>query len=158
MASEQEQRSSAPTASDTEPATASDTPSDTARDLVTTEPATARRSTSDRIIGADGVRALAALGVIFSHLYQRLFMPGQVDWYQDAQAVFMHGAYGVSTFFVLSGMLLSYPFWKAYLTGAPFPSVRHYVRRRAARIIPGYYASLLVSFGLMFLVMPDAPY
>ena len=116
------------------------------------------RRSSDRIVGADGVRALAALGVIFSHLYQRLFLPGQVDWYQDAQAVFMHGSYGVSTFFVLSGMLLSYPFWKAYLAGTPFPSLRKYARRRAARIVPGYYVSLLVSFGLMFLVMPDAPH
>jgi len=110
------------------------------------------------------VRAIAALGVIFSHLYQRLAMPmptprhEKVGWYENAQAVFMHGAYGVSTFFVLSGMLLSYPFWMAYLTGAPMPSLRHYVRRRAARIVPGYYAALLVSFGLMFLIMPDAPY
>lgn len=119
---------------------------------------------SHRIMGADGVRAVAALGVIFSHLYQRLSMPmpsprpERADWYVDAQAVFMHGAFGVSTFFVLSGMLLSYPFWMAYLTGAPMPSLRHYVRRRAARIVPGYYAALLVSFGLMFLVMPDAPH
>lgn len=111
---------------------------------------------SDRIIGADGVRALAALGVIFSHLYQRLNQPVQTGWYQDVQAVFMHGAYGVSTFFVLSGMLLSYPFWKAYLTGAKRPSLRHYVRRRAARIVPAYYASLLVSFALTFNMFPDA--
>lgn len=132
--------------------------SDTAPDAPDVAPKPAARASAGRIVGADGVRALAALGVIFSHLYQRLFMPGQVDWYQDAQAVFMHGAYGVSTFFVLSGMLLSYPFWKAYLTGAPFPSLRKYARRRAARIVPGYYASLLVSAGLIFLVMPDAPH
>ncbi len=113
---------------------------------------------ADRIVGADGVRALAALGVIFSHLYQKLNAPVQTGWYQDVHAVFLHGAYGVSTFFVLSGMLLSYPFWKAYLTGGERPSLRHYARRRAARIVPGYYVSLLVSFALTFLIFPDAQY
>jgi peptidoglycan/LPS O-acetylase OafA/YrhL len=111
---------------------------------------------SDRILGADGIRAMAALGVIFSHLYQRLSMPDQADWYQTVQGLFMKGAFGVSTFFVLSGMLLSYPYWKAYLAGEPMPKVGHFVRRRAARIVPAYYASLLVSFALGFVIAPDA--
>ncbi|NYI40274.1 acyltransferase family protein [Demequina lutea] len=113
---------------------------------------------SDRILGADGIRAMAALGVIFSHLYQRLFMPDQAQWYQTVQALFMKGAFGVSTFFVLSGMLLSYPYWKAYLAGQPMPKLGHFVRRRAARIVPAYYASLLVSFALTFAIAPDAGY
>ena len=113
---------------------------------------------SDRILGADGIRAMAALGVIFSHLYQRLSMPDQAGWYQTVQALFMKGAFGVSTFFVLSGMLLSYPYWKAYLAGEPMPRIGHFVRRRAARIVPAYYVSLLVSFALTFAIAPDAGY
>lgn len=113
---------------------------------------------ADRILGADGIRAIAALGVVFSHLYQRLNPPMQQDWYQQAQLVFMKGAFGVSVFFVLSGMLLSYPFWKAYLAGEPMPSLRHYVRRRTARIVPAYYAALLVSFVAGFWITPDAGY
>lgn len=109
-----------------------------------------------RIVGADGVRALAALAVIFSHLYQRLAARPQPRWYQDVQAVLMHGAFGVSVFFVLSGMLLSYPFWTAYLTGAPRPGLGHYARRRAARIVPAYWASLLVSFALTSALVPTA--
>lgn len=111
---------------------------------------------SDRIVGADGVRALAALAVIFSHLYQRLAAPAQPRWYQDLHAVLLHGAFGVSVFFVLSGMLLGYPFWKAYLTGTERPSLRHYARRRAARIVPAYWASLLVSFAVTSALFPTA--
>lgn len=110
-----------------------------------------------RITGADGMRALAALGVVFSHLFQRLSMGDQPDWLWFIQAVMMKGAFGVAIFFVLSGMLLSLPFWRAYLTGAPRPGIGHYARRRAARIIPGYWASLLVSFGVGLLLFPDAP-
>ena len=131
----------------------------------TSNPTSTQTSTTDpgdpqhpsRISGADGMRALAALGVVLSHLFQRLGMEGQADWLWFTQAVMMKGAYGVSIFFVLSGMLLSLPFWRAYLTGAPRPGIGHYARRRAARIIPGYWASLIVSFGVGLLIFPDAP-
>lgn len=105
-----------------------------------------------RISGADGMRALAALGVVFSHLFQRLGMEGNPGWLDFVQGAMMKGAYGVSIFFVLSGMLLSLPFWKAYLSDAPRPRIGHYVRRRFARIAPGYWASLLVSFAVGFLI------
>jgi len=110
-----------------------------------------------RITGADGMRALAALGVVFSHLFQRLGVQGQPEWLSFTHAVMLKGAFGVSIFFVLSGLLLSVPFWRAYLTGAPRPGIRHYARRRAARIVPGYWASLVVSFGVGLLIFPDAP-
>jgi peptidoglycan/LPS O-acetylase OafA/YrhL len=110
-----------------------------------------------RISGADGMRALAALGVVFSHLFQRLGQFGQPDWLSFTQAVMLKGAFGVSIFFVLSGLLLSVPFWRAYLTGAPRPGIGHYARRRAARIVPGYWAALLVSFVVGLVIFPDAP-
>ncbi len=99
-----------------------------------------------RISGADGVRALAALGVIFHHLFQKLQAGTQSPWLQDVHGMIIKGAAGVSVFFVLSGMLLSYPFWRAYFEKRPLPSLRHYVARRAARIMPGFYAALAVSF------------
>lgn len=108
-----------------------------------------------RITGADGLRALAALWVVMSHLFQRL-SPDQVPWVRDLQLVMMKGPFGVSIFFVLSGMLLATPFWRAYLTGRPFPRIGHYARRRAARIVPGFYASLAVSSLLALAVFPDA--
>ena len=66
-------------------------------------------------------------------------------WYA-IQGIAMKGAYGVSIFFVLSGTLLSYPFWTAYLNGEKLPSLRHYAKRRAARIVPGFYVALTASF------------
>src|SRR5664279_5953773 len=98
-----------------------------------------------RISGADGVRALAALMVIFHHIFQKLDAGAQSLWLQDVHGMIIKGASGVSIFFVLSGMLLSYPFWRAYFEKRPHPSIRHYVVRRAARIMPGFYVALGVS-------------
>jgi peptidoglycan/LPS O-acetylase OafA/YrhL len=61
---------------------------------------------------------------------------------------------GVSAFFVLSGFLLSYPFWLAYFENNSLPSLRLYSLRRAARIIPGYYVSLVFCFLMSLVIFP----
>lgn len=106
------------------------------------------RLSSTRFTGADGVRAIACLSVILHHLSQRLAMPAQEKWLQEVQSVALLGNSGVSLFFVLSGFLLSFPFWSAYLENEAFPSIRTYAKRRAARIMPGYYVSFLVCLAL----------
>ncbi|MCI3924676.1 acyltransferase [Paenibacillus sp. TRM 82003] len=98
---------------------------------------------NSRLSGADGIRAIACLAVIAHHLWQRLAMPAQAPWLQELQAFALLGNVGVSAFFVLSGFLLAYPFWRRYGAGEAFPSLSQYTLRRAARIVPGYYASLL---------------
>lgn len=103
-----------------------------------------------RLTGADGVRAIACLSVILHHLSQRLAMPAQEKWLQEVQSVGLLGNSGVSLFFVLSGFLLSFPFWSAYLDNGAFPSIRTYAKRRAARIMPGYYVSFLVCLVLVW--------
>ncbi|HZG86045.1 acyltransferase [Paenibacillus sp.] len=95
------------------------------------------------LAGADGLRAIACLAVIGHHFSQRLAMPQQPAWLQELQAFALLGNVGVSVFFVLSGFLLSYPFWRSYVENEAYPSLRAYALRRAARIIPGYYVSLL---------------
>jgi ABC-type glycerol-3-phosphate transport system permease component/peptidoglycan/LPS O-acetylase OafA/YrhL len=107
------------------------------------------------LLGADGIRAVACLMVVFHHLSQRLNMPEQTRFVQEAQSFIMTGSVGVSAFFVLSGMLLSMPFWKRYLEQKPFPDMADFTRRRALRIAPGFYASLLVSFVLTMYFVPD---
>ncbi len=104
--------------------------------------------------GADGVRAIGCLMVILHHLWQRFDSRQAGAELQFFDAFFEQGSAGVSAFFVLSGMLLSIPFWKAYLAQKPMPNMLEYTRRRAVRIVPGFYASLLVSFllGLFFAV------
>jgi ABC-type glycerol-3-phosphate transport system permease component/peptidoglycan/LPS O-acetylase OafA/YrhL len=108
------------------------------------------------LAGADGIRAIACLMVILHHLAQRLEMQSQVPFVRDVQAFLMQGSAGVSAFFVLSGLLLSLPFWRRYLEQKTFPDLLEYTRRRAVRIVPGFYASLLVSVALGLALVPEA--
>ncbi|GAE35951.1 acyltransferase family protein [Halalkalibacter akibai] len=101
--------------------------------------------------GADGIRAIACLAVIFHHLTQRLSMHDQTTVIQESQAFLLVGNAGVSVFFVLSGFLLSLPFWKRYLGDGQFPEMGQYVFRRAARIVPGFYVAFMISTLLAFL-------
>lgn len=77
-------------------------------------------------------------------------MPAQKHWLQEVQSVALLGNSGVSLFFVLSGFLLSIPFWSAYLENEAYPSIRTYAVCRAARIMPGFYVSFLVSLLLVW--------
>lgn len=112
----------------------------------------------DRFPGLDGLRAVACLFVIFHHVAQRIDIFAQHYVFQHIQLFFLMGNTGVSFFFVLSGFLLSYPFWKNYLTDSPFPNLKRYAYRRTARIVPGYYASLFAGTLMAFLFVPDMPH
>lgn len=88
----------------------------------------------------DGLRAIAALGVLVSHA--GYFSGASADaWYGPAVA---NGTAGVTVFFVLSGFLLYRPFVAADLDGAPRIRVRDYARRRVLRIFPAYWVALTV--------------
>lgn len=108
--------------------------------------------------GADGLRAIACLSVIFHHFAQHLAMPAQNRQVQEIQSFFLLGNSGVSVFFVLSGFLLSYPFWKQYLNAGDFPDMKQYAIRRAGRIMPGFYAALLVSTLLVLIFHVESKY
>jgi peptidoglycan/LPS O-acetylase OafA/YrhL len=105
----------------------------------------------NRLQGADFMRALACLMVLAHHLIQRLSaysVPSPI--LRQTFSWGLMGSFGVSAFFVLSGFLLSRPFWQAYDAKAPMPSLRTYAMRRAARILPGFWLALTVSFILSF--------
>ena len=51
---------------------------------------------------------------------------------------------GVAVFFVVSGFLLFRPFARALIDDRPLPSFRRYFRNRALRILPAYWAILLL--------------
>ena len=108
--------------------------------------------TDNRLNGADFVRAAACLTVLFHHLAQRMSWQDQlggVEWFRVFAQI---GTFGVAMFFVLSGFLLSRPFWQALDRGEPAPSLRVYAMRRAARILPGFWLALLVTFVLSITV------
>lgn len=103
----------------------------------------------NRLGGADFVRAAACLTVLFHHLAQRLDLHQDFGPALNFFRVFAQmGTFGVAMFFVLSGFLLARPFWVAFDRGEAMPSLRTYAMRRAARILPGFWLALLVSFVL----------
>lgn len=113
--------------------------------------------TKNRLGGADGVRALACLMVMAHHAFQRLALPAQTADVQALQQFFLTGSAGVGAFFVLSGYLLSTPFWRAWSEGQSRPSLATYSLRRWARIAPGFWLNLTLTFGLSWFLVPDAP-
>jgi peptidoglycan/LPS O-acetylase OafA/YrhL len=105
-----------------------------------------------RLLGADFVRACACFVVVFHHLVQRRGFSADfaaLGWMKTFGII---GGLGVAMFFVLSGFLLARPFWQALARGEPMPSLKVYALRRGARIIPGFWLALTVTFVLSFVV------
>jgi peptidoglycan/LPS O-acetylase OafA/YrhL len=102
------------------------------------------KTQSVRISGADGLRALACLMVVLHHTSQRLNPTNSPDWLQGIHFFGMRGEVGVSLFFVLSGCLLSLPFWNSFANKEPAPSLKFYLINRGARIIPAFWLNLIV--------------
>ena len=87
----------------------------------------------------DGLRGLAALGIVTYHAW---LLSGQARLDDGpVRDVLSSGFLSVALFFALSGFVLFLPVVRA---GGAFGSVRRYGLRRAARILPAYYAVLLV--------------
>lgn len=47
-------------------------------------------------------------------------------------------------FFVLSGALLSYPFWISFINGTSHPTIKNYSIARVARIVPATWLNLIL--------------
>ena len=68
---------------------------------------------TSRLAGADGLRAIACLLVVWHHTAQKLNPENVSPIVGALHFLGMRGEVGVSLFFVLSGCLLSLPFWSA---------------------------------------------
>lgn len=112
--------------------------------------------TSLRIPGADGLRAIACLLVVWHHTTQRFNPETAAGWIQNIHFFGMRGEVGVSLFFVLSGCLLSLPFWNAFVNAERLPSLRTYVINRAARIIPAFWINLIFCTLIAFWVFDQS--
>lgn len=104
-----------------------------------------------RVASLDGLRGIAALSIFVFHgwLYT-MPEPGAIG----NPTVFEDGVrelrLGLVLFFVLSGFLLSRPWFAAMLDERRPPDLRGYVRSRVARIAPAYYVALLGSIALLW--------
>ncbi len=102
----------------------------------------------------DGIRGCAAIYVLLFHIYELflLYHPGKLSRLAQIASLWMgYGHYAVDVFIVLSGFCLMLP----VVSGSP--PARHlrggtgqYLLRRARRILPAYYAALVISLPLVF--------
>jgi peptidoglycan/LPS O-acetylase OafA/YrhL len=126
----------------------------------------------DRLPFLDGIRGLAALYVVHHHVLQA------VGWQPDRSGMpaparlliglFTHGHLAVAVFIVLSGYCLMLPVLRgraaAIPSGGGLPAsglpggVGGYLWRRARRVLPAYYAALLASLAVAWLVPVSHPW
>jgi peptidoglycan/LPS O-acetylase OafA/YrhL len=116
----------------------------TVRDMPTAAPATPAR-----VDALDGLRGLAAFGVVVLHVW--MFSYGDLHHPPKTFLDLVAGELrlGVQLFFVLSGYLVYRPFAAAALDGRRGPRLGRYALRRAARILPAYWVALAGSFLLL---------
>ncbi|MDL4814566.1 acyltransferase family protein [Actinomadura opuntiae] len=89
----------------------------------------------------DGLRAIAALAVLAFHVASAsgaITLQGGSGW------LFNGGQVGVPIFFTLSGLLLYRPWAAAVLDGRAAPRVGDYLLKRVLRIMPAYWALVVV--------------
>lgn len=100
---------------------------------------------ADRPAAADLLRVLAAWAVGAFHIWQQ-------SWYSGAAPAhwLRAGSVGVDWLVLLSAFCLFLPWANAAAQGRPLPLTRPaaFYRRRAVRLLPAYYASLLFSLVL----------
>lgn len=99
----------------------------------------------------DGMRGLAALYVVVYHAsnWVEVRLPGKLVFIQK---LLTYGHFAVAVFIILSGYCLMLPVARSadqQLRGG----FKEYIRRRARRILPPYYAALLLSL-LFIKVVP----
>ncbi|MBA2522052.1 MAG: acyltransferase [Solirubrobacterales bacterium] len=97
----------------------------------------------------DGFRAFAILGIVFLHVQGVVLIPGSQGLREVLGTV---GKDLVSILFVLSGFVVFLP---TVARGGKFGDVGAFFIRRGARLLPAYWAALVVTF-LLVLSWPDA--
>jgi peptidoglycan/LPS O-acetylase OafA/YrhL len=107
---------------------------------------------SRRLSGLDGIRALAALYVVADHVFLRTFPGYPVDHAPFWAAWLIYGRFAVVVFIVLSGFSLGL---SPARHGWRLRSASEFARRRAWRILPPYWAALVFSLAVAWLIIPQ---
>jgi peptidoglycan/LPS O-acetylase OafA/YrhL len=108
------------------------------------------------IASLDGLRGVAVLLTVGFHLLTHLLRSPNISasthvLIGSTYKAWGFGATGVQLFFVLSGFLLFRPYARALLSQQAFPHTQRFYTRRALRILPAYWASLV----LLLLAQPQ---
>jgi len=109
---------------------------------------------SQRLIGIQILRALAALMVVYSHLMARNvnrgFLTGNEWWNVDL------GHFGVCIFFAISGYVMIHASARTFAAARKGPSVALFLKRRIARICPLYYLTTVAAIAMAAAVHGEA--
>ncbi len=105
-----------------------------------------------RLPGLDGLRGLAALYVVAHHVFLRAFPGYPVDNAPWWAGWLIYGRFAVVIFIVLSGLSLAL---SPSRHGWRLDGVAAFARRRARRILPAYWAALIFSVAVAWLIVPQ---
>lgn len=103
-------------------------------------------ASASRIRGFDGVRGLAVITVVFTHLGFYSYL-GSIGVLSDRVLPLVHGGTGVYAFFVLSGLLITKLLIREHQANGSI-SLRLFYARRALRIFPLYFLVLGITLAL----------
>jgi peptidoglycan/LPS O-acetylase OafA/YrhL len=96
-----------------------------------------------RIDYVDGLRAIAVLTVLVSHVALHAPLTGM------PYRILMEGAHGVDLFFVISGFCLAFPTLAKLHAGAPISfDLAGFAAKRLVRIVPPFYMATVVLLAL----------
>ncbi|MCM2328526.1 MAG: acyltransferase, partial [Lysobacter sp.] len=105
----------------------------------------------------EGLRGVAVLWVMLFHYvvlrdgkFDDAFIALLGSW-APLDAFVRNGYLGVDLFFLITGFLLTLPWFRHADAGLPAPDWRSFYARRARRILPAYYVQLVLLF---FVVLP----
>jgi len=102
----------------------------------------------------DGLRACLALYVVAHHCYLTIYPAGAVLSLRNPSQIFWYGRFAVGWFIALSGYCLMIPVVKDGSTEYRLPrGALDFFRRRARRILPTFYAALVLSLVLCWTVV-----
>lgn len=97
--------------------------------------------------GLSIIRVIAAISVLFGHMYQF----GTWGVSEDARAWLPEIYLPVTTFFVISGFLITWGLLREFDRDGDVDIPQAY-RRRAKRILPLYYIGIAIGFGALWLL------
>jgi peptidoglycan/LPS O-acetylase OafA/YrhL len=110
------------------------------------------RPDRQRLAGLDGIRGLAALYVVINHVFLRAFPGYPVNHAPFWAGWLIYGRFAVVVFIVLSGFSLAL---SPARHGWRLDGISQFARRRARRILPAYWAALVFSLAVAWLIVPQ---
>jgi peptidoglycan/LPS O-acetylase OafA/YrhL len=110
---------------------------------------------STYLLGLTGMRGLAAILVMLFHMVSmanpRLLKINVFGLNMDFTFIFNTGWVGINIFFVLSGFLLGLPFIDWLNGKMDRPVTVEFYKRRCLRVLPAFYAQLIILFLLGYI-------